>query len=45
METPEIHVEELKKDPEFLANIQRLEIECKEEESCLLYTSDAADDR
>ena len=31
--TPEIHVEELKKDPEFLANIQRLEIECKEEES------------
>ncbi len=33
METPEIHVEELKKDPEFLANIQRLEKECKEEES------------
>jgi len=33
MESPEIHVEELKKDPEFLANIQRLEIECKEEES------------
>lgn len=33
MENPEIHVEELKKDPEFLANIQRLEIECKEEES------------
>ena len=32
-ETPEIHVEELKKDPEFLANIQRLETECKEEES------------
>ena len=25
METPEIHVEELKKDPEFLANIKRLE--------------------
>ncbi len=33
METPEIHVEELKKDPEFLANIKRLEVECKEEES------------
>ncbi|SFV51511.1 hypothetical protein MNB_SV-8-744 [hydrothermal vent metagenome] len=33
METPEIHVEELKKDPEFLANIKRLEEECKEEES------------
>ncbi len=33
METPEIHVEELKKDPEFLANIKRLEQECKEEES------------
>ncbi len=32
-ETPEIHIEELKKDPEFLANIARLEIECKEEES------------
>jgi hypothetical protein len=32
-ETPEIHVEELKKDPEFLANIQRLEQECKEEQS------------
>ena len=30
---PEIHVEELKKDPEFLANIKRLEQECKEEES------------
>lgn len=30
---PEIHVEELKKDPEFLANIKRLEEECKEEES------------
>jgi len=30
---PEIHVEELKKDPEFLANIKRLEAECKEEES------------
>jgi len=33
MEMPEIHVEELKKDPEFLANIKRLEQECKEEES------------
>jgi len=33
METPEIHVEELKKDPEFLANIARLEKECKEEQS------------
>lgn len=33
METPEIHVEELKKDSEFLANIARLEVECKEEES------------
>ncbi len=33
MEMPEIHVEELKKDPEFLANIERLEKECKEEES------------
>jgi len=30
---PEIHVEELKKDPEFLANIERLEQECKAEES------------
>ena len=30
---PEIHVEELKKDPEFLANIARLERECKEKES------------
>jgi len=30
---PEIHVEELKKDPEFLANIKRLEEECREEES------------
>jgi len=29
-EMPEIHVEELKKDPEFLANIKRLEEECKE---------------
>ena len=27
---PEIHVEELKKDPEFLANIKRLEEECKD---------------
>jgi len=33
MQTPEIHVEELKKDPEFLANIKRLEEECKEEQS------------
>jgi len=33
MQTPEIHVEELKKDPEFLANIKRLEQECKEEQS------------
>jgi hypothetical protein len=33
MGTPEIHVEELKKDPEFLENIKRLEEECKEEQS------------
>jgi hypothetical protein len=33
MEMPEIHVEELKKAPEFLANIKRLEEECREEES------------
>jgi len=33
MQTPEIHVEELKKDPEFLANIKRLEEECREEQS------------
>jgi hypothetical protein len=33
METPMIHIEELKKDPEFLANIARLEVECKEEQS------------
>ncbi len=33
MDMPEIHVEELKKDPEFLANIKRLEEECREEES------------
>jgi len=33
MDMPEIHLEELKKDPEFLANIKRLEQECKEEES------------
>ena len=33
METPEIHVEELKKDPEFLENIKRLEEECKAEQS------------
>jgi len=32
-ENPEIHVEELKKDPEFLANIKRLEEECKTEQS------------
>lgn len=30
---PDIHVEELKEDKEFLANIERLEKECKEEES------------
>ena len=33
MQNPEIHVEELKKDHEFLANIARLERECKNEES------------
>jgi len=33
MQSPEIHVEELKKDPEFLANIKKLEVECKEEQS------------
>ena len=33
MEAPEIHVEELKKDTEFLANIKKLEQECKEEQS------------
>jgi len=33
METPEIHVEELKKDPEFLANIKKLEEECRDEQS------------
>jgi len=33
MDMPEIHVEELKKDPEFLANIKRLEEECRQEES------------
>ncbi len=33
VQTPEIHVEELKKDEEFLANIKRLEEECKEEQS------------
>ncbi len=33
MEMPEIHVEELKKDPEFLKNIKRLEEECRDEES------------
>jgi len=32
-QAPEIHVEELKKDEEFLANIKRLEVECKEEQS------------
>ena len=30
---PEIHIEELKKDPEFLANIKRLEEECKDTQS------------
>jgi len=33
MEAPEIHVEELKKDTEFLANIKKLEEECKAEQS------------
>lgn len=33
MNTPEIHIEELKKDPEFLANIKRLEEECRDEQS------------
>ena len=33
MEVPEIHVEELKKDPEFLKNIKRLEEECRDEQS------------
>jgi len=33
MTNPEIHIEELKKDEEFLANIKRLEKECKEEQS------------
>jgi hypothetical protein len=33
VQTPEIHVEELKKDEEFLANIKRLEEECKKEQS------------
>ncbi|PHS34752.1 MAG: hypothetical protein COA92_00590 [Sulfurovum sp.] len=33
MEAPEIHVEELKKDTEFLANIKKLEEECKKEQS------------
>jgi hypothetical protein len=33
MEMPDIHVEELKKDPEFLANIKRLEEECRDEQS------------
>ena len=33
MEAPDVHVEELKKDPEFLANIKKLEVECKEEQS------------
>ncbi|MFT7880080.1 MAG: hypothetical protein ABXS91_06745 [Sulfurimonas sp.] len=32
-EMPDIHAEELKKDPEFLENIERLEKECKEEQS------------
>jgi len=33
MQNPEIHIEELKKDPQFLDNIKRLEKECKEEQS------------
>ena len=33
MEVPQIHVEELKKDPEFLKNIKRLEEECRDEQS------------
>ena len=33
MDMPDIHVEELKKDPEFLANIERLEKECRDEQS------------
>lgn len=33
MQAPDIHVEELKNDEEFLANIKRLEQECKEEQS------------
>ena len=33
MDLPDIHVDELKQDKEFLANIERLEKECKEEES------------
>lgn len=33
LDMPDVHVEELKKDKEFLANIERLEKECKEEES------------
>ena len=33
MDMPDIHIEELKKDPEFLANIERLEKECRDEQS------------
>ena len=33
MDLPDIHVDELKQDKEFLANIERLEKECKQEES------------
>jgi len=32
-EIPDIHTEELKKDPEFLANIERLEKECRDQQS------------
>ncbi|HEO98078.1 MAG TPA: hypothetical protein ENO02_02125 [Epsilonproteobacteria bacterium] len=32
-EMPDIHAEELKKDPEFLANIERLEKECRDQQS------------
>ena len=33
MEMPEIDVEKLKNDPQFLENIQRLEQECRDEQS------------
>ena len=33
MDLPDIHIDELKQDKEFLANIERLEKECKDEES------------